>query len=211
MELGCFSELALLKSNSACWSRTKWTSSSSHWKLTCSHHDIAEKLLNWHWNNNHSLTKLTIDMSIYAYSPFTLFCITGYICMWSQDFLGQPQQVNFQWDDDEVHFVLDQHAELDFFSASSLKQQSADRNVTSTTLISKNKHWSIRINWHVNCISCVVVGVLALSTVDLVSNPSKLDSFCYNLMSIYNDWSHCHWTFRNRHYKNITLHNVSQR
>jgi hypothetical protein len=44
----CFSELALLKSNSACWSRTKWTSSSYHWKLTCSRHDIAEKLLNWH-------------------------------------------------------------------------------------------------------------------------------------------------------------------
>ena len=33
--------------------------------------------------------------------------------------------VNFKWDDDEVRFVLDQHAELDFYSASSLKQQSA--------------------------------------------------------------------------------------
>jgi hypothetical protein len=43
----CFSELALCKSNSACWSSTKRTSSSSHWKLTCSRHDIAEKLLNW--------------------------------------------------------------------------------------------------------------------------------------------------------------------
>jgi hypothetical protein len=30
---------------------------------------------------------------------------------------------------DEVHFVLDQHTELDFYSASSLKQQSADRHV----------------------------------------------------------------------------------
>ena len=39
------------------------------------------------------------------------------------------REVNFQWDDDEVHFVLDQHAELDFYSASSLKQQSADRYV----------------------------------------------------------------------------------
>ena len=29
----------------------------------------------------------------------------------------------------EVRFVQDQHAELDFYSASSLKQQSADRNV----------------------------------------------------------------------------------
>jgi hypothetical protein len=35
------------------------------------------------------------------------------------------EQVNFQWDDDEVRFALDQQAELD--SASSLKQQSADR------------------------------------------------------------------------------------
>jgi hypothetical protein len=33
---------------------------------------------------------------------------------------------NFQWDDDdEVRFVLDQHAELDFYSASSLKQHVA--------------------------------------------------------------------------------------
>jgi hypothetical protein len=41
------------------------------------------------------------------------------------------EQVNFQWDDDEVHFVLDQHAELDFYSASSLKQQFADRHVAT--------------------------------------------------------------------------------
>ena len=33
-------------------------------------------------------------------------------------------QVNFQWADDEVCFVLDQHVELDFYSTSSLKQQS---------------------------------------------------------------------------------------
>jgi hypothetical protein len=31
--------------------------------------------------------------------------------------------------DDEVHFVIDQHTELDFHSASSLKQQSTDRHV----------------------------------------------------------------------------------
>ena len=39
------------------------------------------------------------------------------------------EQVNFQWDDDEVRFVLDQHTELDFYSASSLKQPSTDRHV----------------------------------------------------------------------------------
>ena len=43
----CLSELALQKSNSACWSRTRRTSSSSHWKFTCSRHDMTEKLLSW--------------------------------------------------------------------------------------------------------------------------------------------------------------------
>jgi hypothetical protein len=37
--------------------------------------------------------------------------------------------VGIYGDDDEVHFVLDQRAELDFYSASSLKQQSAGRHV----------------------------------------------------------------------------------
>jgi len=39
------------------------------------------------------------------------------------------KHVIFQWDDDEIRFVLDQHAELDFYSASSLKQESAGRHV----------------------------------------------------------------------------------
>jgi hypothetical protein len=39
------------------------------------------------------------------------------------------EQVNVQWDDDEVRFVLDQHTEMDFYSARSLKQQSAVRHV----------------------------------------------------------------------------------
>jgi hypothetical protein len=39
------------------------------------------------------------------------------------------EQVKFRWDDDNVHFVLDQYASLDFCSASSLKQQSVDRHV----------------------------------------------------------------------------------
>ena len=48
-----------------------------------------------------------------------------------QQFLGISwwEQVNFQWGDDDIRFVLDQHAELDFYSASSLKQQSAGRHV----------------------------------------------------------------------------------
>ena len=43
--------------------------------------------------------------------------------------LSWQKQVTFRWDDDDLHFVLDQQAYLDFYSASSLKQQSADRHV----------------------------------------------------------------------------------
>jgi hypothetical protein len=41
------------------------------------------------------------------------------------------EQVNIKWDDDEVRFVLDQHAQLYFHSASSLQQQSAGGHVAS--------------------------------------------------------------------------------
>ena len=52
------------------------------------------------------------------------FCLTP-IQQFFSYIMGE--QVNFQWDDDEVRFVLDQHA--DFYSASSLKLQFADRHV----------------------------------------------------------------------------------
>jgi hypothetical protein len=54
----------------------------------------------------------------------------------SERLLFSANSANFQryhgenkliFNDDEVRFVLDQHAELDFYSASSLKQQSAGR------------------------------------------------------------------------------------
>ena len=41
------------------------------------------------------------------------------------------EQVNYQRDDDEIRLVLDQHADMDVHSASSPKQQSADRYVAS--------------------------------------------------------------------------------
>ena len=40
----------------------------------------------------------------------------------------ESEYVNFQWKD-EARFVPDQHAELDIYSASSLKQQSAGRHI----------------------------------------------------------------------------------
>jgi hypothetical protein len=41
-----FQWVSTIKLKLACWSSTKLTSSSSHWKLTCSRHDITEELLN---------------------------------------------------------------------------------------------------------------------------------------------------------------------
>ena len=56
---------------------------------------------------------------------------------WVSDFCLSPTQqfhsyimvrtANFQWNYDEVHFVLDCQGLLDFYSAISLKQQSVDR------------------------------------------------------------------------------------
>jgi hypothetical protein len=43
--------------------------------------------------------------------------------------ISWQEQINFQWGDDEVRFVLDQHTELGFDSTSSLKQQFAGRHV----------------------------------------------------------------------------------
>ena len=39
------------------------------------------------------------------------------------------EQAIYRRDDDEVRFVLDQHAYLDFYSASPLKKQSTGRHV----------------------------------------------------------------------------------
>ena len=48
--------------------------------------------------------------------------------------------------DDDIHFVLDQHAWLDFYNASSLRQQSASGNVVSF--------------WHIILILCQPVFAL---------------------------------------------------
>ena len=57
-------------------------------------------------------------------SEWVLFNVNSSISV-----VSSREQVNFQWDGDGVRFVLDQHAELDVYSGSSLKQQSAGRHV----------------------------------------------------------------------------------
>jgi hypothetical protein len=53
-----FQWASTIKTNSACWSSTKRTSSSSHWKLTCSRHDIAENC--WIGVKQQSLTHSSV-------------------------------------------------------------------------------------------------------------------------------------------------------
>jgi hypothetical protein len=56
-------------------------------------------------------------------------CFSEWVIVVYHQFSNFSEQVDFQWNDDEVRFVLDQHAELEFYSASSLKQQSTYRHV----------------------------------------------------------------------------------
>ena len=59
------------------------------------------------------------------------FSVIEWLLFNANSAISWRELVNIQWNDDEVCFVLDQHAdhELDFYSASSLKQQSAGRHV----------------------------------------------------------------------------------
>ena len=53
-----------------------------------------------------------------------------------------------RWDDNDIHFVKDQHAKLDYYSASSLKQQSVGRHVASDTWswLRANQSWLLLLN-----------------------------------------------------------------
>jgi hypothetical protein len=79
--------------------------------------------IHMYWKCNHN--EQYKDIVSEWVSEWLLFIANSIIC----SVISWREQVNFQWDDDEVRFVLDQHAELDFYSTSSLKQQSAGRHV----------------------------------------------------------------------------------
>ena len=78
----------------------------------------------WMKGSNSKLNYITIDHE----SKWVSNCCLTPIQQFSA--ISWREQVNFQWDDDEVRFVLDQHAELDFCNVISLKQQSAGRHVS---------------------------------------------------------------------------------
>ena len=72
-------------------------------------------------------------------NPSNTLSFTNLKCEWVSDYCLTPNEQcisyimartrYFQWNDDDFLCVLDQHGELDFYSASSLKQQSSGRHV----------------------------------------------------------------------------------
>ena len=76
---------------------------------------------------NWRITAITSEMNMCMHCQFHVG-VSEWCCLTPP--ISWREQISFQLDDDDVHFVLDQHAVLYFHSASSLKQQSAGRNVT---------------------------------------------------------------------------------
>jgi hypothetical protein len=113
---------SLLLQNTANYHKHEW----QYWgyKHGKYNHRVNEGRLNMHksWSTIKSSTLI-------VYYIFTFNRISGIVCQFSNfSAISWREQVNFQWND-EVRLVLDQHAELDFYSASLLKQQSAGRHV----------------------------------------------------------------------------------
>jgi hypothetical protein len=67
---------------------------------------------------------------------FPVFCliVSEWLLLNANSAIFQLYHVNFQWDDEEIRFVPDQHTELGFYCASSLKQQSGRHVIHSDTL-----------------------------------------------------------------------------
>jgi hypothetical protein len=74
------------------------------------------------------LASSTVDRGFEPRSGQTKHCKLGICCFSAKHAVLRRKSKDWLARDD-VRFVLDQHAELDFDSASSLKQQSAGRHV----------------------------------------------------------------------------------
>jgi hypothetical protein len=80
------------------------------------HHHLIENCITFSTNQS-------VNAGL-GYSPHhIIFGVSEWVSDCCFSAISWRAQVNFEWDDSEVRFVLDQHAELDFYSASSLKQQ----------------------------------------------------------------------------------------
>ena len=87
------------------------------------------------------ITRAKLNNKYIDLSPLGIRVVASDCCLTpTQQFssaISWPDQVNFHRDDGEVRFVLDQHTLLDFYSARSLSQQSADRHVAHLYTLSR--------------------------------------------------------------------------
>ena len=83
------------------------------------HSDVCKTVA---WNNMYSPRNENLNLLI------RIKWVSEWLLFNANSAISWREQVYFQWDD-EVRFVLDQHAELNFYSASSLKQQSEGGHV----------------------------------------------------------------------------------
>jgi hypothetical protein len=98
-------------------------------------------------------------VSVHSWLSFwvPLMFISLYIeyLFYNKSSLKYFNMVHILWDDDEARFVLDQYAEFDFHSASSLKQQSAGRHISlqSDKLFSFRSYQSLFFLLNVACLA----------------------------------------------------------
>jgi hypothetical protein len=85
------------------------------------------------YNDNVKLV-LWLNMFVVSLSEWLKMSMSEWLLINANSAIFQPYlgkiKLIFKWNDDEAHFVLNQHANsLGFYSANSFKQQSADRHV----------------------------------------------------------------------------------
>ena len=92
--------------------------------------------------------------------------------------ISRREQVNFQWNDDEVRCVLDQHTVFDFYSASSLEKQTAGKHVTPL------RHIFLCPNQRIKCsYSLKLIGYLRSSKIEFYNlwfDPTWLEPTIYH-------------------------------
>ena len=71
------------------------------------------------------------DLYFQIYVPWSFLLSIVWVSEGVSDCCLTSTQQFCKWNHDETRFVLDQHASLDCYSASSLNQQSADRHIAA--------------------------------------------------------------------------------
>ena len=94
-------------------------------KITCKYYKSPDTfLLTFTFRNRIKINECTLVQVL-----FKITLVSEWLLFNAISVISWREQVNFQWSDDDVCFVLDQLAELDFYSASWLNPQSAGKHI----------------------------------------------------------------------------------